>query len=650
VVRLGFIASILLLAAGCQTKTESPAQAAPAGGAPVAAKSDGSIAPYRREDPPEKLTDDQLLEVVQRQTFRYFWDLGHPVSGLARERSRAGERAVAVAAIPTEYLAPPDGAPGEHGLLAEYYDNNDLRGDPVLTRIEPTIDDNWGNGSPGAPVPSENFSARWSGVITFPKERHIELGLGSDDGSRLFLDQRLIIDSWSDHGYGVVREEYFVEANVPYKIEVEYYEKGGSAAIRFGEVLPEGTVSTETPIDALADTCAVGGSGFGVMSMLVAAERGWITRGQALERVAKIVAFLEKAERFHGAFPHWMDGSTGKVIPFNERDDGGDIVETAYMIAGLLCARSYFKEGGAEADLRAAITRIWEEVDWAWYTRGGMDVLFWHWSPKYEWAQDHTIRGWNECLITYVLAASSPTHPIDADVYHKGWAGDGEIQNGDAYYGIALPLGWEFGGPLFFAHYSFMGLDPHGLQDVYADYWDQNVSHTLINRAYCIANPRKHKGYGENCWGLTASDNYIGYGGHSPQEDLGVISPTAALSSMPYTPDYSMEALRYFYYELGDKIWSEYGFVDAFCEEREWYAKTCLAIDQGPIIVMIENHRSGLMWNLFMGIPEVRDGLKKLGFTSPRFSRRDGGGPAPTAEAPAGTGHNSPLFNPLALR
>jgi hypothetical protein len=169
---------------------------------------------------------------------------------------------------------------------------------------------------------------------------------------------------------------------------------------------------------------------------------------------------------------------------------------------------------------------------------------------------------------------------------------------------------------LFWSHYSYLGLDPRGLRDRYADYWQHNRNHTLLNRKYCIENPSKFKGYGEDCWGLTASYSVKGYAAHSPARDLGVISPTAALSSFPYTPEYSMQALKHFYYDLGDRIWGEYGFHDAFSEQKNWYPQRYLAIDQGPIIVMIENYRSGLLWKLFMSCPEVRDGLKKLGFTT----------------------------------
>jgi len=257
---------------------------------------------------------------------------------------------------------------------------------------------------------------------------------------------------------------------------------------------------------------------------------------------------------------------------------------------------------------------MWPDTEWNWFTKGGEEVLYWHWSPNNGWAMNFPIRGYNECLITYVLAASGQHYPVSAEVYHRGWAQSNFFKNGKTFYGYELPLGFDYGGPLFFSHYSFLGLDPRGLKDRYADYWKQNLNHTLINHAYCLDNPKKWKGYGENCWGLTASDSYVGYDAHSPTEDLGVISPTAALSAFPYTPEFSMKALRHFYDDLGDRIWGPYGFIDGFSESKNWYADSYLAIDEGPIVVMIENYRTGLLWKLFMSCPEVKGGLEKLGF------------------------------------
>lgn len=366
------------------------------------------------------------------------------------------------------------------------------------------------------------------------------------------------------------------------------------------------------------DTVTTGGTGFQVMAIVVGVSRGWIDRSEAVHRLWAIVRFLTGADSYHGIWPHFLDGNTGKTIPFSRKDDGGDVVETSFLLAGLLCVRQFFDRDG-EAGLRAAIQRLWEEAEWDWHTRGGRDVLYWHWSPNNGWSMNHEIRGWNECLITYVLAASAPRYPISPDVYHRGWANGQNFANGRTYDGIQLPLGQDGGGPLFFAQYSFLGLDPRGLRDRYADYWQQNVAHALVNRAHCLRNPKGFKGYGPDCWGLTASDSLSGYAAHSPNNDLGVVSPTAAIGCLPYVPEHSLRALRYFYETLGNRVWGKFGFVDAFSETADWYAESFLAIDQGPIVVMIENARSGLLWKLFMSCQEIVSGLHRLGFECPHF-------------------------------
>ena len=364
-----------------------------------------------------------------------------------------------------------------------------------------------------------------------------------------------------------------------------------------------------------------GGTGFGIMSIVVGIERKFITRKQGLDRLNTMTDFLKNtAIKYHGAFPHWLNGATGATIPFSTKDDGADLVETSYLMQGLLTARQYFN--GSDADeilLRSKINNLWNAVEWNWFTKNQENVLYWHWSPKYNWEMNFKISGWNEALITYVLAASSHNFSISKTVYDEGWAKNGQMKNGKQFYGITLPLGPDLGGPLFFAHYSFLGINPNGLTDSYANYGTQNVAHSLINYNYCKANPKKFSGYSENCWGLTASDEKNGYSAHEPNNDNGTISPTAALSSMPYTPKESMQALRFFYYKLGDKIWRNYGFVDAFNLTDIWFADSFLAIDQGPIIIMIENHRSQLLWKLFMSCPEVKSGMKKTGFTSPNL-------------------------------
>ncbi|MEO7961965.1 MAG: glucoamylase family protein [Ginsengibacter sp.] len=370
-------------------------------------------------------------------------------------------------------------------------------------------------------------------------------------------------------------------------------------------------------------TVTSGGSGFGIMAILVGIERGFITREEGQARVEKGLHFLETADRFHGAWPHWWYGETGKVRPFSNKDDGGDLVETSYMIQGLLCARQYFKSGDEkEKQVAQRIDKLWREVEFDWYQHG-QNVLYWHWSPNNQWKMNFPVHGYNETLILYILAASSPTHPIPAAAYHEGWAENGKIKNLHAEYGDTLQLRYQgnnpYGGPLFWAHYSYLGLDPHGLKDQYADYWKENTNLAMINFKWCVENPKDFKGYGPGSWGLTSSYSMKGYAGHAPGKanDLGVIAPTAALSSFPYTPNQSMAAMKHWYNDMRNKLWGPYGFYDAFSESAGWYPPHYLAIDQGPIVVMMENYRSGLVWKLFMSCPEVQTGLRKLGFSSP---------------------------------
>ncbi len=361
-----------------------------------------------------------------------------------------------------------------------------------------------------------------------------------------------------------------------------------------------------------------GGSGFGLMAILSGIERKYITREEALNRFEKIISFLEQADRFHGAYPHWLDGETGRVKPFGTKDNGGDLVETAFLMQGLLAVHQYYVNGdNREQALASRIDQLWKAVEWDWY-RNGQNVLYWHWSPDYAWEMDFPVRGYNECLIMYILAAASPTHGVPAEVYHEGWAEKGAIVAPHSVEGYPLNMRYQGtqAGPLFWAHYSFLGLNPNGLKDRYADYFEEMKNYTLINRAYCIRNPKGYKGYGKDCWGLTASYSALaGYSGHAPNEesDLSVISPTAALSSIVFTPEESMDVMRHLY-EMKAKIFGQYGFYDAFSETHGWFPKRYLAIDQGPIAVMIENYRSGLLWKLFMSHPDVQKGLNKLEF------------------------------------
>jgi len=382
---------------------------------------------------------------------------------------------------------------------------------------------------------------------------------------------------------------------------------------------------------------ALGASGFGVLALIAAVSRGFVSRDAAITRLLQMLTFLENADRFHGVWPHFLDGRTGKVIPiFGKYDNGGDLVETAFIIQGLLAARQFFtNEEDVEMQIRSRITSLWEGVEWDWYRQSAdSDFLYWHWSPDYDWHIGHPLTGWNETLIAYLLAIASPTHPVPAEMYYTGWASSSETarryrqawgqtthgdlyRNGNTYYGIPLPVGVGTGGPLFFTHYSFLGFDPRNKRDRFGDYFESNRAIALINRAYCIENPGKYQGYGENFWGLTASHDHTGYLAHepSPRAENGTITPTAALASFPYTPEASMAALKHFYYDLGDKMWGMYGFRDAYNPTVNYVSNIFMGLNQAPITVMIENYRSGLLWDLFMSNPEITSMIKRIGFT-----------------------------------
>jgi hypothetical protein len=396
------------------------------------------------------------------------------------------------------------------------------------------------------------------------------------------------------------------------------------------------TVSGLSPenIPGRRNMIASGASGFGMMALLVGAERKFISREQLVERFDKITLFLGKADTFHGAFSHFIDGPTGKVEPFfGERDNGGDLVETSFLLQGLLAARQYFNgENEKERAIRNRIQKLWEGVEWSWYRKtADSKFLFWHWSPDQEWVINHKLIGWNETMITYLLAIASPTHPVPASLYYTGWASreeeaqkyrsswgqttDGDdYTNGNAYYGVPLKVGVSNGGPLFFVHYSFLGPDPHKIKDKYTDYFTNNRNIALINYRYCVENPEKHQGYGADCWGLTASDGPWNYSANEPvlHADEGKMTPTGALASFPYLPNESMAALKNYYHQYGKFLWGEYGFRDAFNLDENWCAEIYMGLNQAPVAVMIENYRTALLWNLFMKDKDVQEGLRKL--------------------------------------
>lgn len=364
-------------------------------------------------------------------------------------------------------------------------------------------------------------------------------------------------------------------------------------------------------------TVASGATGMGLLAMIVAYDREYESRETIKDRILKILASLKHCDRHYGAWSHWYNGNTLKTIPFGPNDDGGDIVETAYVAQGLMGVRNYFSGNDEKSILiRSSATQLWESINWDWYRNGNQNVLTWHWSPITGFLKNMKVSGWDECLAAYIMAASSPTHSVPKEVYDQGWARNGNMVNSRSFYGYNIKLSPDWGGPLFWIHYSFLGINPRGLSDKYAHYWTEHINTVRIHHAYAIENPLNHPGYSHKCWGLTASDSPYGYTAHQPwANDNGTISPTAALASMPYAPKEALNALKYFYRERGKELFGIYGPYDAFNDRLNWVQKSYIGIDQGPIVIMIENQRSGLLWNYVMKDPDLQIGLNKLGFS-----------------------------------
>lgn len=379
---------------------------------------------------------------------------------------------------------------------------------------------------------------------------------------------------------------------------------------------------------------ATGASGFGIMAILCGTERNFMSRESSVAQMLKILQFLEKADSFHGVFPHFLDGSTGLTEPFfGRRDNGADLVETAFLFLGLLAARQYFsRDNQSEQLIREKITRLWERAEWDWFRKtSDSKFLYWHWSPDQGWIINHPLIGWNETMVAYLLAIASPTHAVPAKMYYTGWAnqdstgweyrsawsrttdGAGYI-NGNTYYGQKLDVGVSNGGPLFFTHYSYLGYDPHAITDRYTNYFVNNQKIAKINYLYCVENPKQYDGYGSDAWGLSASDGPYDYSANEPVpwQDIGKLTPTGALASFPYTPEESLRALRHYYYDLGSFLWGPYGFRDAFIPGENWCSEIYMGLNQAPIVVMIENYRTGLIWDLFMKDPDIQNGMRKL--------------------------------------
>jgi hypothetical protein len=366
--------------------------------------------------------------------------------------------------------------------------------------------------------------------------------------------------------------------------------------------------------DQRPELCATGANGMGFFNIVVGASRGFVTRDQAARRMQKCLHFLaERVDRFHGVFPHWFNGNTGKTIPFSKLDDGGDLVETGFLAEGLLEAREYFTgDDAVETDVRTLADRLWRDIDWSWHVKddGASAYLLWHWSPNYGFGKNHHVTGFNECQIVYLLALASPTHPIPVKCYWTGWMGHDYATTRDDF-GVHVELGRGLQMPMFFTHYSYLGFDPHALSIGGKTYFDQFRDLCRIQVAYAKSESAVYKGYGP-LWGLTACKGPDGYKAFAPGRDNGTIAPTAALSSMPYDPEDSLSCLNELELHYREKLWGPFGFRDSFNLSRDWVAIDYLGIDVGPIAPMIENYRTGLCWKTFMKAPEVAVALRRI--------------------------------------
>ena len=436
----------------------------------------------------------------------------------------------------------------------------------------------------------------------------------------------------------------------------------------FWETTPAGTGLTPDRAPG-ANTSSVAAVGFALTSYLVGVERGYVTRAEAATRTLRTLETLWRAPQgpaaegvagYNGLFYHFLDGHDGV------RSDQSELstVDTALLMAGVLSAQAYFdKDDETERSIRLLADQLYRRVDWAWASSPRhKPLLSLGWSPEQGFI-DYDWRGYNEGMLLYILALGSPTHPIDPQAWEE-WT---RSYRWESAYG---PPHVTF-GPMFGHQYSHVWVDFRGIQDGYmrskgSDYFTNSVRATHANRAYCIANPGGWKGYGELVWGLTASDGPLGaddaHGAATPfhaywargagpnASDDGTIAPTAAGGSVPFAPEVAIPTLMHFRDRFGDRLYGQYGFKDAFNlsypgksgEPTGWFADQYLAIDQGPILLMIENYRTGFVWELLKKSAYVSAGLRKAGFTGGWLApsvARDAPAPVPSVEhgGPAGT-------------
>ena len=356
------------------------------------------------------------------------------------------------------------------------------------------------------------------------------------------------------------------------------------------------------------------------MVILTGIERGWITRKEGAKRILTLVRYLNKAERIKGAWSHWMN-IEGQPVKFGKQIESGDLVETSFMMMGLYAAQAYLTENNSvEKEIRKTVDSFRQTIQWSDFVHNG--DLYWLWERTNE-TFTLPLRGYNEALVTYILALGAPDkYAIDADVYKNGWQQNGKIfKPRQSHYGYPFVMGANLSGPLFLSHYSFLGMNPKAMQDKYVDYQQYGTYHAMIHRHYCMEEAPKEYQYNAFNWGLSAGSGpnqpvKKGYKPRTPKRDDGVIAPTAALSSMPYTPFYSIQMLLNLH-DNYPQLRTPGGFGDGYSLVDNWFFKGRIAIDQGPIVIMIENYRSGFLWELLANHPDIKKGMEKAGIHLP---------------------------------
>ncbi len=364
--------------------------------------------------------------------------------------------------------------------------------------------------------------------------------------------------------------------------------------------------------------CSIASVGFGLTAIAIAIDHGWITRAAGRERVlAALKTFWEKPQGreaqgnigYRGFFYHFLDMNTALRAWNSELSS----IDTALLLAGILDMKQYFTtDDPAEVQIRNLADSIYHRVDWNWMRNFQPNVTG-GWFPEtgflnWWWG------GYNEAMIMNILGLGSPTHPLPSTIW-PAWTSGYKWQTHYGYAYVNFP-------PLFGHQYSHCWIDFRNIQDAYMrgrgmTYFENSRRATLAARAYAIANPGKWRGYGENVWGLTACDGPNGYrarGAPPAENDDGTIAPTAAGGSMPFAPEVCLPALRYMYETYGASLWMRYGFRDAFNLTQNWWGPDVIGIDEGPIVLMIENYRNGSVWQRFMQNADIQRGLQRAGF------------------------------------